>query len=124
MECIYNADGTIRKVYDEKYHNHIGLLTAKLTEQEAMAVEAYRINPNTKEAYIVPVCDAKYIKNIDNVLVEMDEKEKAALDAKEADALVTATLVDAEMRAKIEEPTPLELLEKRVKELEDKLGGA
>jgi hypothetical protein len=95
MECIYRPDGSIKKVYDERFHNHPGMLTARLTDEQATVILAgvgdilklgdtyvapIRINPNTKEAYSLPTCDGKYIKVVDNVYLEMNVDEKAVVD--------------------------------------------
>lgn len=81
MEAIYNQDGTISKVYDETQHNHAGLLTVKLTEQQTNDISVYRVNPMTGEVYATPTCEPKYVKNVDNVLSEMSDEEKAGVDA-------------------------------------------
>jgi len=84
MEAIYRPDGTIKKVYDEKDHRHPGLLTIKLTNQQAKNPELYRVDPNKVELYLVPTCERKYIKVVDNVMLEMSKEEKTAVDAEEA----------------------------------------
>lgn len=80
MQALFATDGTIRKVYDEALHRHPENIVANLTQEQAENIGLYRVNPTTKEVYLIPTCDEKYIKTIDNVLIEMTAEEKAAVD--------------------------------------------
>ncbi len=87
-----------------------------LTDEEVIEITAdisrWRWHPTENRPYKVPDCDQKYWKTVDGVILEMDEKEKAAVDQAEADALATklaaeqaaaaaAALAQAELDAKI-----------------------
>ena len=84
MEAIYRPDGTIKEVYDEKDHRHPGLLTVRLTEEQFKNPEAYRVDPEKVELYLVPTCEKKYIVTEKTVMREMTKEEKATVDAEEA----------------------------------------
>jgi hypothetical protein len=90
MQAIFNPDGTIRKVYDEAQHRHPASMTVDLTQEQAENIAAYQVNPQTKEVYLVPTCEAKYRKIVDNVILEMSAEEKATVDETENSAAVAA----------------------------------
>lgn len=62
-----------------------------LTDEQVKAITAditkWRWHPIDNVPYKLPDCDVKYWKVVDGVILEMDEKEKAAVDQAEADAL-------------------------------------
>lgn len=62
-----------------------------LTSEQVTAITAdiskWRWHPAEGKPYKLPDADKKYWKDVDGVILEMDEKEKAAVDQAEADAL-------------------------------------
>lgn len=62
-----------------------------LTDEEVKEIteniKLWRWHPAEGKPYKLPDADKKYWKDVDGVILEMDEKEKAAVDQAEADAL-------------------------------------
>jgi hypothetical protein len=94
MRAIYRCDGTIKLCGD--YPEDI---TAEITQEQEDNKCLYRVNPNTKEVYPAPVCDPKYTKIIDNVILEMTSEEKADVDAAEAAILARQARAIAKSQA-------------------------
>ena len=87
-----------------------------LTDEQVAEITAgitkWRWHPVENKPYKLPDCDKKYWKDVDGVILEMDEAEKATVDQAEADALAAklaaeqaaaeaAALAQAELDAKI-----------------------
>ena len=87
-----------------------------LTDEQVTEITAniklWRWHPVENKPYKLPDCDKKYWKDVDGVILEMDEAEKATVDQAEADALAAklaaeqaaaeaAALAQAELDAKI-----------------------
>lgn len=78
MRAIYRYDGTIKGLTDSTKFG------AVITEEQYANKTLYRVNPNTKEVYLVPTCEARFIRIVDSVITEFSAEEKAAILAAEA----------------------------------------
>jgi exosome complex RNA-binding protein Rrp42 (RNase PH superfamily) len=100
MQAMFNADGTIRKVYDESLHRHPESTTVNITQEQANTIALYRVNPQTKELYLLPTCEQKYIKIVGNVFLEMSTEEKAVVDNQITQQAATSAAIQAVQEAR------------------------
>lgn len=118
MRAIYRYDGTIKQCGD--YPEDI---TAEITANQAANRPLYRVNPNTKEVYLAPTCDPRFINIIDGVLIGLPIEEQNAILAKEQQAALTQQVFDGDQVELNKRNTILQAEEDRVSSLKETLDG-